>query len=61
MEENQLPAVFDEVNGESLTAATVSAQTGAAVFTLDMGMGEEVSGYTDAIRKNIDTVKEALG
>lgn len=59
--ENQLPAVFDEVNGESLTAATVSAQTGAAVFTLDMGMGEEVSGYTDAIRKNIDTVKEALG
>ena len=53
--------VFDEENGESLTAETVARQTGAALYTLTMGMGEGEMGCTDAIYRNIDTIREALG
>ena len=61
VEENELPAVFDEENGESLTAETVARQTGAKLYTLTMGMGEGEMGCTDAIYRNIDTIREALG
>lgn len=60
IEERAIPAVFCEENGETLTADTVAKQTGAGRFTLTMGMGEGDTGCTDAIYKNIDTIREAL-
>ena len=48
-------------NGESLTAETVARQTGAKLYTLTMGMGEGEMGCTDAIYRNINTIREALG
>ena len=43
-----------------LTAQTVANETGAALYALTMGMGEGEMGCTDAIYKNIDTIREAL-
>lgn len=56
--EHGLPAVFTEVNGSPSAASVVSAETGAAVYTLDMAMGG--SDYFEAMYHNIDTLKEAL-
>lgn len=53
--ENAIPAVFSETNGTQDAAELVARETGAGVFVLDMGLSDP-----DAIRKNIDTVKEAL-
>ena len=54
-------AVFlAEDSGETLTAQTVANETGAALYALTMGMGEGEMGCTDAIYKNIDTIREAL-
>ena len=53
--ENAIPAVFSETNGTQDAAQLVARETGAGVFVLDMGLSDP-----DAIRKNIDTVKEAL-
>lgn len=61
VDEQQLPAIFDEENGESSAAQTVARQTGAALFTLSMGMSEGTPGCTDAIYQNINTIQEALG
>ena len=61
IEDHAIPAVFCEENGQTLTAETVAKQTGAGLFTLTMGMGEGETGCTDAIYKNIDTIREALG
>ena len=58
VEDRQIPAVFCEENGETLTAQTVANETGAALYALTMGEGE--MGCTDAIYKNIDTIREAL-
>ena len=60
VEDRQIPAVFFEENGETLTAQTVANETGAALYALTMGMGEGEMGCTDAIYKNIDTIREAL-
>lgn len=60
VENRQIPAVFCEENGETLTAQTVASETGAALYALTMGMGEGEMGCTDAIYKNIDTIREAL-
>ena len=46
--------------GNLLTAQTVANETGAALYALTMGMGEGEMGCTDAIYKNIDTIREAL-
>lgn len=54
--EGNIPAVFAEQNGTADAAELVAAETGAAVAYLDMGL----SGG-DAIRRNLDTVKEVLG
>ena len=59
-EDESIPAVFCEENGETLTAQTVANETGAALYALTMGMGEGEMGCTDAIYKNIDTIREAL-
>ena len=54
-----LPAIFTEVNGSPSAASVLSRETGAAVCSLDMAMAGD--SYFDAMYRNIDTVKEALG
>lgn len=55
---HNLPAVFTEVHGSSAAASVIAAETGVAVFSLDMAMGER--DYLQAMYSNIDTLKEAL-
>lgn len=57
--EKKLPAIFTEVNGSDVSAHTIKAQTGVEVYKLDMCMGS--LDYFAAMRRNIDTLKEALG
>ena len=59
VEENGIPAVFTETNGETGTAQVVSGETGCKVYPLDMAISS--ADYFEAMYKNIDTVKEALG
>ena len=59
VEENRIPAVFYETNGESGAAEVVANETGSSVWTLDMAISN--ADYFAAMRENIDTVKEALG
>lgn len=60
VEDEHIPAVFCEENGEQQTAETVAKQTGAGLYALTMGMDGGASGCTDAIYHNIDTIREAL-
>ena len=59
VQQHQLPAVFTECNGAVSAADVISAETGCAVYPLDMAMSG--SSYFEAMYHNIDTVKEALG
>lgn len=54
-----LPAIFVETNGADSAARTISAATGAKVYTLDMAMAGD--SWLDAMYRNIDTIREALG
>ena len=54
----QLPAVFTEVSGSTACAGIIGAETGAAIYHLDMAMSGD--SYFDAMYHNIDTIKEAL-
>lgn len=56
--ERGIPAIFTEKNGTTDAAGIVSRETGAEIYTLDMGME---TGALAAIRHNIDTIREALG
>lgn len=56
---HHLPAIFTETYGSDSAATVISAQTGAKVYTLSMAVSGE--DYLTALRRNIDTVKEALG
>lgn len=56
--EHNIPVIFTEINGTTDAAGIVSRETGAEIYTLDMGMQ---SGALAAIRHNIDTIREALG
>lgn len=58
VEHHGLPAIFIEANGADAAANTISAETGASVWTLDMAMAGD--SYFDAMYRNIDTLKEAL-
>lgn len=58
VEHHDLPAIFIEANGADAAARTISSETGAEVFTLDMAMAGD--SYFDAMYHNIDTLKEAL-
>lgn len=58
LRERSIPAVFSEVSGSGDTAALVAAETGAGVYTLDMGFGTR--SYQDAIRYDLEMIKEAL-
>ena len=58
VEEHNLPAIFTERSGSTSAASIISAETGTKIHTLDMAMAGD--SYFDAMRHNIDTVKEAL-
>lgn len=59
VEDNNLPAIFTEINGSVSAANIIAIHTGAEIYDLDMGMGS--LDYFGAMRRNIDTLKEALG
>lgn len=56
--EHNLPAIFTECNGSTSAAEIISAETGARIYDLDMCMSHR--NYFDAMKHNIDTLKEAL-
>ena len=59
IEANRIPAIFIETNSYAGSAQSIASETGTGVFTLDTAMSE--SNYFDAMRQNINTLKEALG
>lgn len=59
VEHHRLPAIFTEVSGSASAAGVINRETGASVFALDMAMAGD--SYLDAMYRNIDTLKEALG
>lgn len=59
VEHHSLPAIFIETNGSVSAAGIISRETGAKCFALDMAMSGD--SYFDAMQRNIDTIKEALG
>ena len=58
--ESAIPAIFVETNGTADAASIIAAETGAAVFSLDMAMSLDGKTYLDVMKQNIDTIKEAL-
>lgn len=56
--QHRLPGIFTEKNGSTSAADILHAETGVAVFSLDMAISG--SSYFDAMYHNIDTLKEAL-
>ena len=56
---HDLPAIFTEVNGSTAAASVIAAETGVKTYPLDMAMASD--SYFDAMYRNIDTLKEALG
>ena len=54
-----LPAIFTEANGSDAAASVIAGETGAKIFQLTTAMSGD--DYFSAMRKNIDTLKEALG
>ena len=59
VEHHHLPAIFTETLGSVSAARIIADETGAQVYTLDMIMHGE--SYFDAMYRNIDTLKGALG
>ena len=56
---HNLPAIFTETNGSVSAASVIARETGADIYTLDMAMSGD--SWFDAMYRNIDTLKEALG
>lgn len=59
VQEHEVPVIFTEVNGSSSAAGVIHREIGTGIYTLDMGMSG--ADYFDLMRKNYDTIKEALG
>ena len=59
VQHHHLPAIFTEKLGSVSAAQIIAAETGTAVYTLDMAMHGE--SYFDSMYHNIDTLKGALG
>lgn len=59
VEEHHLPAIFTERSGSDSAAGIISRETGCRVSQLDMVMTGD--SYFDAMKRNIDAIKEALG
>lgn len=61
--EEDVPAVFTEINGSDATARALRRETGVTIGVLSTAMSGEGSGlgpYLDAMKANIDTIVEAL-
>ena len=58
VQDNQLPAIFTELNGSVSAAGIICAETGANAFALDMAMAGD--NYFDSMYYNIDILWEAL-
>lgn len=56
---HNLPAIFTEANGSDSAASVIAGETGAKIYQLTTAMSGD--DYFSAMRKNIDTLKEALG
>ena len=59
VEQHQIPALFTEENGSTAAAQIVSRESGIDTYALNMAMSEK--NYFDAMKQNIDAVKEAMG
>lgn len=59
VEDNTLPAIFTEINGNTAAAKVIATETGVKIYALDMAMAGD--SYFDAMYHNIHTIKEALG
>ena len=59
VEHHSLTAVFTEKSGSTASANIIAAETGVAVYALDMGISQ--GDYFEIMYHNIDTIKEALG
>lgn len=59
VEQHNLPAIFTETSGSVSAAAIISRETGCGSYALDMAMAG--NSYFEAMYRNIDTIKEALG
>lgn len=59
VDNNNVPAIFVESNGSRSAAEIVAQETSTKIFTLNMAISGK--SYFDAMYKNIDTIKEALG
>ena len=59
LQDQNIPAVFTEINGTVDAAELVSRETGCAVFSLDTAISSV--NYLSAMTQNIDTIKEELG
>ncbi len=55
---NNVPAIFTETSSASSAASIIAAETGVAVYELDMGLSDR--DYFEAMEHNIQTLKEAL-
>ena len=56
---HHLPAIFTERNSSASAASVISRETGAQIYELDMAMAGD--SYFDAMYRNMDSIKEALG
>ena len=56
--QHDISAIFTEKNGSTSAATVISAETGVAVYQLDMAMSGD--SYFNAMYHNIDTLREAL-
>ena len=56
---HQLPAIFTEEQGSVSAASVIVRETGIQSYTLNMAMSGD--SWFDAMYRNIDTLKEALG
>ncbi len=59
VEEHGISSIFIEENGSVSAAQVIARETDARVYTLSMAMSGE--DYFEAMYRNIDTLKEALG
>lgn len=57
--QHNLPAIFTETNGSTVAARVICRETGTKSYQLDMAMAG--NSYFDAMYRNINTLKEALG
>lgn len=55
---HNVPAIFTEVNGSTSASGIISSETGIPVYSLSTCMSD--TDYFEAMRKNIDVLKEAL-